>query len=461
MIAALSLKQIADATDGQLFGNDCRVVALSTDSRKVEKGSAYLALKGERYDGHDFVADAVAKGAVAAIVSRPVELDLPKVQVANTLLALGLIAALNRQAFRGPVLALTGSCGKTTCKEMLVAILRRSNRVLATDGNLNNEIGVPLTLLNIKGEHDLAIIEMGAAKPGDIAYLCQFAKPDVALITNAAPAHLEGFGSLQAVANTKGEIYQALPENGTAVVNADDPFAGQWRSQTVANKVLTVSRVNRDSDFFASDIQVTATGTRFQLHTPAGEQTVSLSVLGAAMVSNALLAAAAAWAVGASVADIGKGLAAVKAVKGRLHVQVLRDFTLIDDSYNANPSSVAAAIDVLATFSGRRVLVLGDMAELGVDTERLHHDIGVYAAQSGIDRLLSCGSLSRFTTQGAGAMATHFADRDALLADLQNQLQTGDSILIKGSRSAGMEVVVNVIANTIANTQAAGGSEPC
>ena len=457
MMAALSLGQIAKVTGGELLGDDCPVSSLSTDSRKIDSGSAYLALSGERFDGHDFVVEAAARGATSAIVSKPVRVDLPRVQVKNSLLALGQIAAINREAFSGPVVALTGSCGKTSCKEMLAAILRRSKAVLATDGNLNNEIGVPLTLLGIGVDHDIAIIEMGAAKRGDIAYLCQFAKPDIALITNAAPAHLEGFGSLQAVADTKGEIYQSLRQDGTAVINADDRFADQWRKSTAAQRVLSVSRFNSESDFFASDIRITERGTAFQLHAPGEVAEVTLSVLGVAMVSNALLAAAAAWAAGAGMREIVEGLASVKAVKGRLHLQSFPQLNLVDDSYNANPASVAAAIDVLASFKGRRVLVLGDMAELGGETEQLHSEVGAYAAQQGIDRVLTCGALSQFTARAAGAIARHFPDKNALISDLNAELQAGDSVLVKGSRSAGMEVVVKAIANT----QVTGGNAPC
>ncbi|HCS28155.1 MAG TPA: UDP-N-acetylmuramoyl-tripeptide--D-alanyl-D-alanine ligase [Spongiibacteraceae bacterium] len=457
MMAALSLKHIAAATGGQLRGSDCQINALSTDSRKIEKGNAYLALCGDRFDGHDFAAEAVAKGAVAAIVSRPVGQDLPQVQVEDSLLALGQIAAINRKAFTGPVLALTGSCGKTSCKEMLAAILRCSHRVQATEGNLNNEIGVPLTLLSIGTEHDVAIVEMGAAKAGDIAYLCQFAQPDVALITNAAPAHLEGFGSLQAVADTKGEIYQSLHKSGTAIINGDDAFAEQWRARTAAQRVLSISRHNSECDFFARDIHITGKGTRFTLRGPDGEIAVTLPVLGVAMVSNALLAAAAAWAVGASFEDIANGLASVRAVKGRLYLQSFPELNLIDDSYNANPASVTAAIDVLSAFSGRRILVLGDMAELGEQTQRLHEDIGSYAARQGIDRVLTCGSLSEFSAQAAGSIASHFSDKSTLIAQLQSLLRPGDSVLVKGSRSAGMEEVVSAVANI----QVTGGNTPC
>ncbi len=457
MMAPLSLADIARVTGGQVRGSNVHVTSLSTDTRSIERDSAYLALVGERFDGHDFVAAAVERGAAAAIVSRPVSQGIPQVVVDETRLALGQIAALNRSAFKGPVIALTGSCGKTTCKEMMSAILARSHNVLATSGNLNNEIGVPQTLLRLQPEHELAIIEMGAAKAGDIAYLCQFAHPDVTLITNVAPAHLEGFGSLQAVADTKGEIYQALSESGTAVINCDDPFAGQWLAETRAGRIVTVSLDDGSKDFYASGIQADAEGTRFILHTPDGNIQVALPVLGVAMVSNALLSAAAAWVVGAKLPQIAKGLAGVQPVKGRLFIHALEQIRLIDDSYNANPKSVRAAIDVLSSFGGRRVLVLGDMAELGPDSQDMHRDVGAYAAKAGIERVITCGKHSRFAAEAFGVNATHYSDRDVLIEGIDEQLSPGDTILVKGSRSAGMDVVVQVVADN----QARRGNVPC
>lgn len=448
MMFALSLQAIADVTGGQLMGDDIQVRSICTDTRAITRDSAFLALRGERFDGHEFVAEAQAKGALAAVVSREVSAALPQVVVADGQRALGQIAALNRQAFTGPVIALTGSCGKTSCKEMLASILGQSFRVLATRGNLNNEIGVPLTLLEIAPEHDCAVIEMGAAKPGDIAYLCDFAQPDIALITNAAPAHLERLGSLEAVANTKGGVYRALKSSGVAIINADDRFAGQWRASTAAKTVLTTSCHSESADFYARDIAVSADGTTFRLHCPEGEVEIQLPLLGSAMVANALLAAAAATAAGASLKDIVIGLAAVRAVKGRLSVSRFDDLTLIDDSYNANPASVKAAIDVLGAFPERRLLILGDMAELGADALALHREIGTYAAKAGIQRVLTVGKLSAATAEAAGAIGQHYTQKSDLMADLTKQLQPGDCLLVKGSRSAAMDEIVEALAST-------------
>lgn len=456
-MSALSLRVIADVTGGQLIGDDCQVRSICTDTRAITRDSAYLALRGARFDGHDFVAEAQEKGALAAVVSREVSAVLPQVLVADGQRALGQIAALNRQAFSGPVIALTGSCGKTSCKEMLASILGQSFHVLATRGNLNNEIGVPLTLLEIAPEHDCAVIEMGAAKPGDIAYLCDFAQPDIALITNAAPAHLEGLGSLEAVASTKGGIYRALKSSGVAIINGDDSFADSWRASTAAKTVLTTSCRSESADFYAGDIAVNTNGTTFLLHCPQGEAEIQLPLLGSAMVANALLAAAAADAAGASLKDIVAGLAAVHPVKGRLSVSHFNDLTLIDDSYNANPASVKAAIDVLAAFPGHRVLVLGDMAELGTDAEALHREVGAYAASAGIEHVLTVGKTSAATAEAAGAIARHHAQKSDLIADLSQLLQPGDSVLVKGSRSAAMDEIVDAIASS----RVTRGTSPC
>lgn len=456
-MSALSLQAIADVTDGQLMGDDIQVRSICTDTRAITRDSVFLALRGERFDGHEFVAEAQAKGALAAVVSREVSVALPQVVVADGQRALGRIAALNRQAFTGPVIALTGSCGKTSCKEMLASILGQSFRVLATRGNLNNEIGVPLTLLEIAPEHDCAVIEMGAAKPGDIAYLCDFAQPDIALITNAAAAHLEGLGSLEAVANTKGGIYRALKSSGVAIINGDDRFADSWRASTAAKTVVTTSCRSENADFYAGDIDVNANGTTFRLHCPQGEAEIQLPLLGSAMVANALLAAAAAAAAGASLKDIVAGLAAVHPVKGRLSVSHFNDLTLIDDSYNANPASVKAAIDVLGAFPERRLLILGDMAELGPDAEELHREVGAYAARAGIERVLTVGKTSAATAEAAGAIARHYAHKPDLIADLSQLLQPGDSVLVKGSRSAAMDEVVEAVASS----RVTRGTRPC
>lgn len=459
MMAPLSLHDIAQAL-GVTGSYNGIVESVSSDSRALGQGALFVALRGENFDGHEFIEAAAKQGAIAAIVERPNSVNLPQLQVNDTLAALGQIAALNRQQFvaaGGRVVALTGSCGKTSCKEMLSSILRQQAGVLATRGNLNNEIGVPQTLLTIGPEHQLAVIEMGAAKPGDIGYLCQFAAPEVALITNAAPAHLEGFGSVEAVAKTKGEIYEALPQSGTAIINADDRFAAQWRAATTAGRIVSVSLRENSADIYASDIRTNAAGASFVLHAQGQKTQVQLPLLGEAMVMNALLASAAALALGATLTQVVDGLAGVAAVPGRLHAIAQPWGLLIDDSYNANPASVRAAIDVLRRCEGRRILVLGDMAELGEDSAALHREVGRYAVESGIELLLTCGPYTKYTTEATVPHGLHFADRAALTTALLNIIEDGDSVLVKGSRSSGMDEVVR----KVASSQVTGGKTPC
>ncbi|WP_372797539.1 UDP-N-acetylmuramoyl-tripeptide--D-alanyl-D-alanine ligase [Litorivivens sp.] len=459
MMAPLPLQEIAHAigADGVFDGT---VENVSTDSRNIAAGDLFVALRGENFDGHQFVNAVAQQGAVAAVVESPSDIDLPQLCVKDSLVALAEIAALNRQRFvraGGRVAALTGSCGKTSCKEILATILRQKVSVLATRGNLNNEIGVPKTLLEIAPEHQLAVIEMGAAKPGDIHYLCQYAQPEVALITLAAPAHLEGFGSIEAVAKTKGEIYTALPPHGTAVINADDRFAQQWQDSTSAGRVVTVSLCSTTADVYASAIRTAAKGCEFVLHAHGEQADVHMPLLGEAMVMNALLASAAAMSLGATMADIAAGLAGLSPVPGRLYPSVQPWGLLIDDSYNANPASVKAAIDVLSQCQGRKILVLGDMAELGADSDALHDEVGRYAVESGIDLLFTCGEHAKHATEAVVPHGLHFPDRAALAAALINIIESGDAVLVKGSRSSGMDDVVK----TVANSQVAGGITTC
>lgn len=459
-MGALSLSEIAIATGAQWTPSDATVSAVSTDTRALGPGSVFVALRGERFDGHAFLEAAANAGAIAAIVDRVASESMNQLVVADTLEAYGQIARLNRDRFvaaGGKVLALTGSSGKTSCKEMLAAILKQQFSVHATRGNLNNEIGVPRTLLEIDGDHDVAVIEMGAAKRGDIAYLCEFARPHIALITNAGPAHLEGFGSLQGVAETKGEIYRALNGSSIAVINADDSFASLWREYAGDARTINVSLENADVDVYASNLNVSANGTRFTLHCMDGRVDVQLPLLGRAMARNALLAAAAAHAAGASLESIKGGLESLSPVAGRVYPMAQPWGTLIDDSYNANPASVKAAIDVLAEFPGRRLLVLGAMAELGTDSAALHREVGEYAAVKGIDEVLCCGELTRHTCEGAGVIGEYHNDKEALLGALLKKVTSGDTVLVKGSRSAGMDSIVNAVANA----QVTGGNAPC
>lgn len=454
MMAALSIRAIAGALQADYAGPDLSVGGVATDSRRINAGDLYVALRGERFDGHEFIAAVAARGAAAAVVARPVASLLPQLTVADTREALGLVARINRRAFTGPLVGVTGSAGKTTCKEMLAAILGHCGPVLATEGNLNNEIGVPLTLLRLALEHRYAVVEMGAARAGDITYLCRFAEPDVALVTGALPAHLEGFGSLDTIAATKGELFAGLRAQGVAVINADDVYAPQWRRQAGDRKVVTFG-LQAGADVGARALALGAAGTRFTLVCAQGEAEIELGLLGLHNVRNALGAAAAALAAGASLAAVSAGLAAVRPVPGRLQARTgSAGGTVIDDSYNANPGAVRAAIDVLASLPGRRRLILGNMAELGAGAETLHREVARYAAQRGIEEFWSVGPwaaamCAEFAPADAAA-ARAFADNAELIAALDSAA-AAPATLVKGSRSAGMETIVAALCGTSVN----------
>jgi UDP-N-acetylmuramoyl-tripeptide--D-alanyl-D-alanine ligase len=445
MMRSLALAEIANrigaAIDESLAGRS--VSGVSTDSRSSSAGDLYVALRGERFDGHDFVAAAAARGAVAAVVSRDqAGLALPQLQVADTLVALGEIGRLNRELAALPVVGITGSAGKTTCKEMVAAILAASGAgVLATRGNLNNEIGVPLTLLRLAPEHRFAVVEMGAGRAGDIGYLCRFAQPDIGLVTCALPAHLEGFGSVEEVARTKGELFAGLRPDGCAVINADSEFASLWRQQTGARHVVTFG-LDGAADVTARDIADEGELQRFTLCCSQGEAAIELPLAGRHNLRNALGAAAAAMAAGADLAAVQRGLKAVSPVPGRLLPRRgLRGERVIDDSYNANPGAVKAAIDVLAGYSGRRRLVLGNMAELGAGAEALHREVAGYARERGIEELYCVGPWAEAQRETFGTGARAFGDNSELLAALAAS-DPVEVVLVKGSRSAGLEVVV-------------------
>lgn len=441
MIDRFMLSDIAALCNGELHGPDRAVTRLCTDSRKLQAGDCFVALKGEHFDGNRFVAEAADHGAVAALANSASD-ALPTVVVADTRLALGLVARENRRRFTGPVIALTGSSGKTSTKEMLAAILRQERNVAATRGNYNNEVGVPLTLMDLATEHDVAVIEMGAAKSGDIAYLCQFACPDIALLTNAQAAHLQGFGSLQGVAETKGEIFTGLPEDGTAIINADDPYLALWQGMAAhCHRTLFSVAGSEAADVRARDIHLQHGLSRFELHCPLGQVSVELALPGRHMVANALAAAGAALAAGASLSSIKAGLESVRGVAGRLSQTQCGGITVINDSYNANPGSVNAAIDVLSVCEGRRILVLGAMAELGGDARELHRDVGRRASQAGIDLVFATGEFAPDLVAAFGAGGQAFADKTTLSAALLAAVAAGDTVLVKGSRSAAMETV--------------------
>lgn len=441
MMSALRLSDIAIETGGELLG-DALVSGVSTDSRCVSAGDLFVALVGENFDGNGFVQKAVAGGAVAAIVTDATEIDIPRIRVEDSRLALGLVARMNRRQFSGPLVALTGSAGKTTCKEMIASILRQCGEVLATRANYNNEIGTPLTLLGLEPKHEYAVIEMGASRANDIRYLAQFAEPTIALVTNAMAAHIEGFGSLQEVARTKGQILESVADNGVAIINIDDTFSEQWKQQAGAAAIVTVSLANADADFYARSVTLGAGGTtQFTLCTPEGEVEIHLSLLGIHNTFNAIAAAAAAYSAGASLEAIQAGLGAMVPVKGRLQVVELNSGIVIDDTYNANPGAVRAAIDLLAEYPGERCLVLGAMAELGTAAQAEHDAIARYARDRKIDRLVMVGPFAQQATKDFGQA---FSDVETMLAAYGDGM-SADVILVKGSRSAKMERVVEAL----------------
>lgn len=441
---AMTLHEAASAMGGVLRGRDADFVSVVTDTRKPVAGALFVALKGEKHDGHEHAAKALQAGAVAVVVARDDEsFGVPRIVVDDTLLALGRLAGAWRARCTARVIAVTGNSGKTSTREFVAAVLREGGETLATQGNLNNEIGTPMTLLQLNEKHRFAVIEMGQGRPGDIAYLVGFTKPDVALVTNVTGAHLAGFGTLDAIADGKGEVYAQLPASGTAIINADDTYAARWRASLPACRVLTFG-VQEDCDASASDIRAGDDGcAHFTLRIGGERHAVALRVPGLHNVSNALAAAAVGVACGIPPARIAAALATVTAVSGRLVVRTLADGTrLIDDTYNANPGSVKAAINTLVNFSGRRVLVLGHMAELGHDAAALHRDVGAHARAAGVDALLVTGDFSRDTATGFGQGAQVFGSVDALVLALRSMLGAQTTVLVKGSRSARMERVV-------------------
>ncbi|TBR68899.1 MULTISPECIES: UDP-N-acetylmuramoyl-tripeptide--D-alanyl-D-alanine ligase [unclassified Escherichia] len=444
---SVTLSQLTDILNGELKGADITLDAVTTDTRKLTPGCLFVALKGERFDAHDFADQAKAGGAGALLVSRPLDIDLPQLIVKDTRLAFGELAAWVRQQVPARVVALTGSSGKTSVKEMTAAILSQCGNTLYTAGNLNNDIGVPMTLLRLTPEYDYAVIELGANHQGEIAWTVSLTRPEAALVNNLAAAHLEGFGSLAGVAKAKGEIFSGLPENGIAIMNADNNDWLNWQSVIGSRKVWRFSPNAANSDFTATNIHVTSHGTEFTLQTPTGSVDVLLPLPGRHNIANALAAAALSMSVGATLDAIKAGLANLKAVPGRLFpIQLAENQLLLDDSYNANVGSMTAAVQVLAEMPGYRVLVVGDMAELGAESEACHVQVGEAAKAAGIDRVLSVGKQSHVISTASG-VGEHFADKSALIARLKSLIaeQQVITILVKGSRSAAMEEVVRAL----------------
>ena len=445
MLKPMKFSELTQALSARVLSSDCSFDGVSIDSRNIKPGQLFVALAGPRFDGHDYLNEVAAKGAVGALVQREVtDSTLPQLLVADTRLALGQLGALNRAAFTKSVAAITGSSGKTTVKELLAGILRTRGPVLATRGNLNNDFGAPLTLLELAPEHTAAVIELGASRIGEIAYTVALTKPHVAIINNAGTAHVGEFGGPEKIVQAKGEILEGLDASGTAVLNLDDKAFETWRVRAAGRKVLTFAVLNAAADFHASDIAVDARGCpSFTLHTPQGSEHVQLNLLGNHNVANALAAAAAACALGVSLFGIATGLSAVKPVKGRTVAQLASNgMRVIDDTYNANPSSINAAVDLLTGFVGRKVLVLGDIGELGDWAEQGHREVGAYAAGK-VDALYAVGTNMAHAVDAFGPGARHFATQAELIQALRaGEQDKHTTILIKGSRSAVMENVV-------------------
>ncbi|MFV0574412.1 MAG: UDP-N-acetylmuramoyl-tripeptide--D-alanyl-D-alanine ligase [Vibrio sp.] len=452
-----SLQQLAAITQGTLVGNDADITSVTTDTRQVEAGGLFIALIGERFDAHDFCQQAVENGAQGLLVSKQLELNVAQVVVENTHTALGQLGQWMHQQSAAKTLALTGSCGKTTVKEMLSGILGQKGQVLSTAGNFNNDIGVPLTLFRTDVKDDYAVIELGANHIGEIAYTTSLVLPDIALVNNVAAAHLEGFGSIEGVAKAKGEIYQGLKAGACAVVNLDSNGLPQWEAVLADKKVVTFSVENTQANFYAKDISVNAQGqSQFIMVTPLGEQAIFLPIIGKHNISNALAAAAMAVEAGATLEEIASGLLVPSHVKGRVEAIDLTDsIRVIDDSYNASVPAMKAAADLLANYQGKRWLILGYMAELGAESQNLHKEVGEHAEKYNFDYVLTFGEdtaiISQLCSQsGSNTCGKHFATHAEMIAFIKQHLpQTQNmqaeqkhTLLIKGANSSRMSQVV-------------------
>ncbi len=434
-------------TVAALLAQSCQINAeltgIYTDTRELKPGSLFIALCGERFDGHDFIKEAEEQGAVAAVVNHAVdEIRMPQFVVPDPVQALAKIAAAHRQDIHCPIIALTGSNGKTTTKEMIAAILPIPSH--ATKGNFNNHIGAPLSVLQLNSQHRYAVFELGANHPGEIAHTVAIVHPDVTLINNIAPAHVEGFGSIDGVARAKGEIHQGLSAAGVAVVNDDDAYAHFWDDLLIDKKILRFS-MKHVADIYAQDIQLDAHGcAQFSLIVPNGRADIQLQVPGLHNIRNALAAAACCHAVGIAVKEIQHGLNQFSGVKGRLTLLAGKNQSVvIDDTYNANLRSVLAALEVLAERPGKKIFVFGDMGELGNWATQHHQEVGLAARRLGIDLLLSYGAISKLASESFGVGGQHFVTQEQLVQNLVEKLSPDTVVLVKGSRSSAMEKIVH------------------
>lgn len=445
----MMLSEIASVLNAKRIGGDVRVLSVGTDSRHIVKNQLFVAIKGERFDGNAFAVEAIKLGAAAALVTEVETKASPSIVVEDSRVALGQLAHYWRQKFKIPLVAVTGSSGKTTVKEMIVSILNASNsNVLATKGNLNNDIGMPISLLNLRDEHHYAVIEMGMNHLGEIRYLTNIARPQVALINNAGTAHIGELGSREAIAKAKGEIFEGLVDEGIAVINANDSFVDYWKALNRNRKVLTFG-IDVEADVSAQ-YDMRDGYAEMRITTPEGAVEVQLNLIGSHNVSNALAASAVAVALGVPNKYIALGLSDMRGIQGRLNLHVgEQDALVIDDTYNANPDSMKAAIDVLVSqrthSRNKLIFVMGDMAELGAEAEKMHAEIGAYAMKKGVSMLLSFGGLSKLTSVAFGENGRNFDVLDTLIEAIKLEMNAEACVLVKGSRSMKMERVVNAI----------------
>jgi UDP-N-acetylmuramoyl-tripeptide--D-alanyl-D-alanine ligase len=446
LMRSMSMSELEQPLEARLIGGDRTFPAVTTDSRAVTSGDLFVALQGENFDGHDFLDQVVGAHAAGAVVSQSSDTPLSRLQVADTQRALGQLGAYNRSLYEGPLVAITGSSGKTTVKNMVRSVLAQKGRTLATEGNLNNEIGVPLTLLALEPSVEYAVVEMGAGKVGDITWLCELGRPTVALLLTVMPAHLQGFGTLENIAAAKGEIFDGLGAGDCAVINADLPWAAEWRVRAGAASVIDFGLVE-PAAITARDVRVLGVnGVSFTALTPAGDMSVTLALPGEHNVANGLAAIAVGLACGLDLTQIRSGLEAVQPTAGRLATaRSPAGSTVIDDCYNANPGSVRAAIAMLASCEGRRTLVLGAMRELGPTSETLHREIGEYARDAGIERFWGVGPELQCAVDVFGSSASWFTDCDSAIAALAEEFGASDTVLVKGSRGARMERVLHAL----------------
>ena len=440
----MPLSEAAQILDAKQRGADVTFRGISTDTRTLSAGNLFVALEGPNFDGHDYIEQARQHGAVAAAVSRCSNCPIPMIEVENTRVALAELATHWRSRFAIPLIAVTGSNGKTSVKEMLASILRGCGETLVTQGNLNNDIGVPLTLFRLAAQHEYAVLELGANHPGEIAFLTDIAQPNVGVVNNAGPAHLEGFGDLPGVAKAKGELFERLAQDAVCVINADDTFADLWRSMAEPRRIVSfgLSAASDVTAKWTGDIS----GSDVELMTPSGMLSLRLALPGRHNVMNALAATAAGLALGITLEDIARGLTAVRPVGGRWQARSgIQGIKLIDDTYNANPASLQVALDLLSTADEETWLVLGDMGELGEEGKQLHRQVGERARQASVRRLFSLGELAAEAAETFGEGAETFADMHELIARLEKLVHTGVIVLVKGSRAMHMERVLETL----------------